>query len=113
MLVVDDDRSLRTLSRVILEIEGFEVREAATLEEAESALAETRPAAVLLDVHLGPAATDALFARLRADGIPVAAVTGTADLAEVAGRADATLMKPFEPGALVEITRRLVKVSGA
>jgi DNA-binding NtrC family response regulator len=113
VLVVDDDRNLRTLSRTILELEGFDVREAATVEEAESALAETCPAVVLLDVHLGGSATEALFARLRADGIPVAAVTGTADLAEVAQRADATLTKPFEPAALVEIAHRLAKVSGS
>src|SRR5579884_1572802 len=107
VLVVDDDPSLRTLSRVLLELEGFSVREAASLEEAESALAEERPAVVLLDVHLCSAASDPLFDRLRADGIPVAAVTGSADTSSYADRADATLMKPFEPAALVDLARRL------
>ncbi len=107
MLVVDDDPSLRTLSRVLLELEGFSVREASSVEEAESALAEERPAVVLLDVHLGAAASDPLFDRLRADGIPVAAVTGSVDTAGYAGRADATLMKPFEPSALVDLAKRL------
>lgn len=106
-LVVDDDASLRTLSRVLLELEGFSVREAASLEEADAALAASRPTVVLLDVHLGNAASDALFDRLRSDGIPVAAVTGTADAAGYAGRADATLVKPFEPSALVDLARRL------
>jgi|SRR5581483_1447352 len=107
VLVVDDDTSLRTLSRVLLELDGFSVREASSLEEAETALAEERPAVVLLDVHLGPEASDALFDRLRSEGIPVAAVTGTADTAGYAHRADATLMKPFEPAALVDLARRL------
>ena len=38
-LVVDDDAALRMLVRVNLELEGFAVREAATLEEAEAAVA--------------------------------------------------------------------------
>jgi|SRR5579884_1167585 len=106
-LVVDDDASLRTLSRVLLELEGFKVREAASLAEADAALAEERPTVVLLDVHLGSAPSDELFERLRREGIPVAAVTGTADVAGYAGRADATLVKPFEPAALVDLARRL------
>jgi len=108
VLVVDDDTGVRTLSRVILELEGFVVREAASLEQADAALAEERPDVVLLDVHLGHTPSDSLFDRLRADGIPVIAVTGTVDVAEYRGRSDAALMKPFEPDELVEITRRLV-----
>lgn len=110
VLVVDDDAGLRTLSRIILQLEGFEVREAASLAEADAALAERRPDAVLLDVHLGMEQSEHLFARLRADGIPVAAVTGTADLADVNEWADETLAKPYEPGALAALARRLARV---
>lgn len=113
VLVVDDDASLRTLSRVLLELEGFTVREAATPAEAEAAIAEARPTVVLLDVHLGTSASDELFQRLRADGVPVAAVTGSADVAGYAELADATLIKPFEPAALVDVVRRLVARVGS
>jgi DNA-binding response OmpR family regulator len=108
VLVVDDDAGLRTLSRVILELEGFVVREAASLEQADAALAEERPDLVLLDVHLGHTASDALFDRLRADGIPVIAVTGTVDVADYKSRSDAALTKPYEPDVLVETALRLV-----
>jgi DNA-binding response OmpR family regulator len=111
-LVVDDDSGLRTLSRVLLELAGFAVLEASSLTEAEARLAETRPDVVLLDVHLGHEASDALFARLREAGIPVAAVTGTADVSQYRERADATLTKPFDPGALVDTARRLARVGG-
>jgi DNA-binding NtrC family response regulator len=37
VLVVDDDASLRLLCRVNLELDGFDVREAATLDEARAA----------------------------------------------------------------------------
>ncbi len=107
VLVVDDDPALRMLSRIVLELEGFEVREAASVADAETAIAERRPDVVLLDVHLGLESSDGLFARLRTAGIPVAAVTGTAEISEYAAQADATLTKPFDPMELVEIARRL------
>ena len=111
-LVVDDDEALRMLCRVVLELRGFSVREASSIAEAEAAIAEARPDVVLLDVHLGHEASDALFDRLRAAGIPVAAVTGTADVSEYRDRADAVLTKPFRPEALVEIAQRLARVDG-
>lgn len=109
-LVVEDDAALRMLSRVNLELEGFEVDEAGTLEQAEAALARSRPDVVLLDVHLGSTDTTALLVRIRADGIPVALVTGSADVSEHAGNADAVLEKPFAPHTLIETARRLARV---
>jgi DNA-binding response OmpR family regulator len=108
VLVVDDDPGLRTLSRVVLELEGFHVRDAASLAEAEAALAEQRPDVVLLDVHLGPHHSADLFRKLRELGIPVAAVTGTADPSEYEAIADAALPKPYQPSALVEVVKRLM-----
>jgi DNA-binding response OmpR family regulator len=107
VLVVDDDTGLRTLSRVVLELEGFSVREAASIAEADAAVAEERPDVVLLDVHLGNQESTSLFRRLRDAGIPVAAVTGTADPSEYETVADETLPKPFQPSALVAVVRRL------
>ncbi len=97
VLVVDDDLSLRLLCRVNLELDGFSVREAATLAEAEAALADERPDVVLLDMHLQQDDARQLLDQLRGAGIPVALVTGSVDLAEYAGAADEVLGKPFEP----------------
>lgn len=110
VLVVDDDPSLRLLCRVNLELEGFRVTEAASVAEAEAALAE-RPDLVLLDVHLGAEESTDLIDRIQAVGIPVAVVTGSVDVSEYRGRADAVLSKPFAPAALVDIARRLARVS--
>jgi len=108
-LVVDDDASLRMLCRVNLELEGFSVREASTLEEAGAAVDAERPDVVLLDVHLGREESTELLERLQAEGIPVALVTGSADMRDL-GAADAVLAKPFEPRELVEVARRLARV---
>jgi DNA-binding response OmpR family regulator len=110
-LVVDDDAALRLLCRVNLELEGFAVREAATVAEAEAALAAERPDVVLLDVHLRGEQTHDLLARIRADGIPVALVTGSVDMSDYRDSADAMLAKPFVPQMLVETARRLARVA--
>ena len=110
-LVVDDDPALRMLIKVNLELEGFEVVEAATVHEADDAVRDHRPDVVLLDVHLGGVESHDLLARLRADGLPVALVTGSVDVEEYRTRADAVVSKPFMPQELVEIARRLARVS--
>ena len=109
-LVVDDDPALRMLIRVNLDLEGFEVVEAGTIEESEEALRTARPDVVLLDVHLGGQQSFGLLARLRADGIPVALVTGSVDVEEYRDAADEVISKPFTPQALVAVARRLARV---
>jgi DNA-binding NtrC family response regulator len=112
ILVVDDDASLRLLCRVNLELEGFHVREAASAAEARAAVAEARPDAVLLDVHLESRGTSLeLLDELRAAGLHVALVTGSADVNELRLRADDVLAKPFLPEDLVTTARRLATVA--
>jgi DNA-binding response OmpR family regulator len=106
VLVVEDDPSLRLLCRVNLELEQFDVREAATVEAARSAVGEARPDVVLLDIHLGAVASDELLGELRAAGIPVVVVTGSGDLERYRECADAVVGKPFEPSELVAAARR-------
>jgi DNA-binding response OmpR family regulator len=91
-------------------LSGFTVREAATIREADAAIAAERPDVVLLDVHLGGEHTHELRARLREDGIPVALVTGSVEIEEYRDGADAVLPKPFAPELLVEKARRLARV---
>jgi DNA-binding NtrC family response regulator len=109
-LVVDDDNALRLLLRVNLELEGFTVREASTVAEAEAALQSLRPDVVLLDVHLGGDRTLELLEAMRSDGIAVCLVTGSVDVEAYRDRADAIIAKPFNPQELVDIARRLAKV---
>jgi len=98
------------LIRVNLELEGFDVEEAATVHDADASVRDQRPDVVLLDVHLGGVASHDLLARLRAEGLPVALVTGSVDVEEYRTSADAVVAKPFVPQELVEIARRLARV---
>jgi len=107
ILVVEDDPSLRLLARVNLELEGFTVREAASLGEAHVALDEERPDVVFLDVHLGNEQSDELLDHLTAVGIPVVLVSGTADADSYRARATEVLAKPYAPEALIDAAKRL------
>jgi DNA-binding response OmpR family regulator len=109
-LVVEDDASLRLLARVNLELDGFEVVEAGTLDAAEEAIATNALDVALLDVHIGGGESLVLLERLRADGVPVAVVTGSADLEPLRDMADEVLGKPFAPEELVGMARRLARV---
>jgi two-component system nitrogen regulation response regulator NtrX len=83
VLVVDDEASIRDSLRMILEFEGYSVRDAATGKEALAAVADDSPDAVLLDVKMpemdGLGVLQAL--RERGHDMPVLIVTGHGDVA--------------------------------
>jgi DNA-binding response OmpR family regulator len=107
VLVVDDEPAIRLLCRVNLELGGYEVREAATLEEARTHV-EDGVDVVLLDMHVGNERGEQLLLELKERGIPVAVVTGSTDLAAVSAAADAVLGKPFTIDELEATVARLV-----
>jgi DNA-binding NtrC family response regulator len=110
VLVVDDEPSLRLLCRVNLELEGYEIREASTLAEARVAIEADEVAVVLLDMHVGKERGDALLEelRLREPRIPVAVVTGSAEVdSGRAFEADAVIAKPFSIDELIGVVHTL------
>ena len=76
VLVVDDEPAIRLLCKVNLELDGYEVREAGTLDEARKHL-EGPVDVVLLDMHIGRERGEVLLEELIARQIPVAVVTGS------------------------------------
>lgn len=96
VLVVDDEPAIRLLCRVNLEIGGYTVREAGTLAEAREQLAAGPIDVALLDVHIGTERSESLLRELNEREIPVAIVSGSADLSQLKNSgADAVLGKPF------------------
>jgi DNA-binding response OmpR family regulator len=111
VLVVDDDPSLRLLCRVNLELDGYGVCEAATLDAARSEIGRGGVGVVLLDVHVGAASGIDLLDELKRDfaELPVVLLTGESGLPpEARGRADHVLAKPFQLTELTGTVARLL-----
>src|SRR4029077_6265170 len=114
VLGVDDDRSIRLLCRVNLELDGHEVLEADSLDKARATLAAEDIAVVLLDVHLYGQRRDALIreGHRQRPRVPVVIVTGSADITqERLGDADPVLPKPFELEELLATVRDLAEAA--
>jgi DNA-binding response OmpR family regulator len=110
VLVVDDDASIRFLCRVNLELAGWNVQDAATIEEARVLLQRGVVDVVLLDVHVGRASGLDFLAEIRSahPGLPVALLTGSVGGgAEAEHGADAIVAKPFSPQRLTETVHAL------
>jgi CheY-like chemotaxis protein len=115
VLVVDDNKVIRQLIRVNLELEGFEVVTAADGAECLEIVHTVRPDVVTLDVVMPRLDGVRTAARLRADertrqvGIVMVTAGNLPESAGGPGGVDAYVAKPFEPEQLVETVRRLVR----
>lgn len=119
MLVVDDNRVIRQLIRVNLELEGFEVVTAADGAECLEVVQHVRPDVVTLDVVMPRLDGLRTAARLRADPatshLPVAIISACTQYeveSGIAAGVDAFLAKPFEPTELVRLVRQLMRREG-
>ncbi|GGO33569.1 response regulator [Streptomyces lasiicapitis] len=119
MLVVDDNKVIRQLIRVNLELEGFEVVTAADGAECLDVVHQVRPDVVTLDVVMPRLDGLRTAARLRADprtrSLPLVVVSACTQYEVEAGievGVDAFLAKPFEPAELLGIVRQLVDRGG-
>ena len=118
VLVVDDEPDVRLVARLVLTSAGYEVKEAASGEEALAAIyGDPRPDAVLLDVRMGGIDGWETMRRLRKDpsvrGTPVVIFT-----AQLSARQEAPgpwkdyehfLTKPFDPDGLLEAVRQAMQ----
>ncbi|OKK21185.1 transcriptional regulator [Streptomyces sp. CB00455] len=116
VLVVDDNKVIRQLIKVNLELEGFEVVTANDGAECLDVVHDVRPDAITLDVVMPRLDGFGAAAQLRADprtrDVPVAIVSACTHHEVDSGFAagvDAFVAKPFEPAELVRVVRRLVE----
>ncbi|MFD7320027.1 response regulator [Streptomyces sp. NPDC059875] len=115
VLVVDDNRVIRQLIRVNLELEGFEVVTAADGAECLDVVHQVCPDVVTLDVVMprldGLRTAEKLRSDPRTSHVPVAIVSACTQHemdSGVAAGVDAFLAKPFEPAELVRVVRQLM-----
>jgi DNA-binding response OmpR family regulator len=118
VLVADDDPVILRLLEVNLGLEGFAVETASGGEEAVTRAAETPPDVIILDVMMPGMSGYDVVGRLREDPttaeIPVVFLSARAQEEDRArGRelgVAAYVTKPFDPGELVGLVRRLATV---
>ncbi|MEV8594841.1 response regulator [Streptomyces sp. NPDC052012] len=116
VLVVDDNKVIRQLIRVNLELEGIEVVTAADGAECLEVVHQVRPDVVTLDVVMPRLDGLRTAAKLRADpltcDLPLAIISACSRHEVDSGLdvgVDAFLAKPFEPGELVRLVRQLLR----
>ncbi|MFF3206676.1 response regulator [Streptomyces sp. NPDC002962] len=116
VLVVDDNKVIRQLIRVNLELEGIEVVTAGDGVECLDVVHQVQPDLVTLDVVMPRLDGLRTAARLRADprtrDLPLVVISACTQYEVEAGLevgVDAFLAKPFDPAELVSVVRELME----
>ena len=114
ILIVDDDKLLRTLIRETLTLDGFQVLEAENGENVDPALAEHPVDLIILDISLPGADGFDVLRRLRRESqIPVMMLTAKSDVVDrVVGLelgADDYICKPVEMRELIARIRSVLR----
>ena len=117
ILVVDDERILRTLARTILERKGYQVLEAENGREAVEIFRQNASSitAILLDMTMPTMGGDKAFPLLRAirSDVPILISTGYSQVTtELLGTHEAfgVIQKPYKPTQLCEAIARVQDV---
>jgi DNA-binding NtrC family response regulator len=106
VLVVDDEPAIRLLCRINLELEGYAVHEATSLEQARRQLDDLPIALVILDMRIGAERGDSLLDELHDRQVPVVVVTGSAEVDPGwRSKTVAVLGKPFQIDELIRTVR--------
>jgi len=105
ILVVDDEREIRNLVRLLLERTGYSVKEAASAQDALRALAEepVQPQLLLTDIVMPGMTGLALAARVHHErpSLPVIFMTGFANEYQAELSGSVVLRKPFKASELL------------
>ncbi len=118
ILIVEDEESQRGLLKALLEQRGFTVRTASGVEDARRALAEAVPDLLLTDYNMPDGTGLDVLRAARAHDAELAAIVitayGTVPMAVEAMREGAVdvLLKPVDPGMLLESVGRGLKLRG-
>lgn len=113
ILLVEDDSGIRESVAEVLELEGYQVSAVSNGSDALEWLArEVPPDVLLVDLVMPVMSGGELLARMKADPrlaeVPAILMTGAMPSPQCAiPTADATLSKPFELDALLDVVGRL------
>jgi DNA-binding response OmpR family regulator len=112
ILLIEDDATMRQLLKTLLELENYEVILTPTNDEELllQAVYDSKPDALLLDVHLKGVSGIDILTKLRSDSTLnslVIIMTSGMDMTDMCLRnhADGFLLKPYMPDDLLTILR--------
>jgi DNA-binding response OmpR family regulator len=114
VMIVDDDRNMVSLLKILLEMDGYEVVNLTNGKDFISKVREVDPDLVLLDVFISNTDGKELVANLRAtpDLMTTKVImTSGMDLAEQCKEAgaDAFLLKPYTPDQLMSSIEKHIR----
>lgn len=116
ILIVEDHPTMREAMRLVLEHEGFEIREAADGPAAISMVREQPPDLMFLDLNIPGASGADVLQTVKADpataSVRVIIVTATGEEGRdfvLSLGADAYFTKPFSPTALLRTVERVLE----
>ncbi|MEJ2012765.1 MAG: response regulator [Anaerolineales bacterium] len=117
VMIVDDDETMQSLLRTLLQIEGYEVIEAPSFDQIIATAHSQRPDAVLMDCILPDVDGIELLRQMRSDEAleeTVFVMTSGLDYEEssMARGANAFLQKPYPPEQLIEVLQREIEKAG-
>lgn len=116
VLIVEDDRDIRSLLHSVLTVEGFEISTAVSVSEARAMVEHEAPDLILLDLGLPDGRGEDLLAAWRALAVPIIVVSAREDeagkIALLDAGADDYLVKPFGVGELLARMRVALRHRG-
>ncbi len=120
ILIVEDHPTMREAMRLVLEHEGFVIREAADGASALQMVRDQQPDLMFLDLNIPGASGADVLQELKSDpvtaGVPVIIVTATGEEGRnyvLSLGADEYFTKPFSPTALLRTVERVLDPGGA
>ena len=120
ILIVEDHPTMREAMRLVLEHEGFVIREAADGASALEMVREQQPDLIFLDLNIPGASGADVLQELKSDpvtaGIRVIIVTATGEEGRdfvLALGADEYFTKPFSPTQLLRTVETVLDMGGA
>lgn len=113
VMLVDDDRTMVTLLRTLLELDGFNVVNASRGDRVLPTARSEMPDVILMDVHLADADGLELLKEMRASAdlssVPVIMTSGLdiEDECRISG-ANAFILKPYPPEELARTLQQVL-----
>jgi DNA-binding response OmpR family regulator len=110
LLLVEDDREVRTVLADVLRRAGYTVEEAGTRSESDGLLGSQPYDLVVLDARLPDGSAIAIAEDRARQGRPTLVITGYPDaMHQLVGAGLPYLPKPFKPSKMVEQVKRLLR----